>query len=72
MEEQYNISLKTIDGLNATIASLSEAHRKGRIGQIAWFLTILYLYGSNCVVNFRLLYLAVSKVFCTFVSQFEA
>lgn len=43
-----------------------------RIGQIAWFLTILYLYGSNCVVNFRLLYLAVCKVFCTFVSQFEA
>ena len=28
MEEQINILLKTIDGLNATIATLSENHRK--------------------------------------------
>ena len=28
MEEQINILLKTIDGLNATIASLSENHKK--------------------------------------------
>ena len=28
MEEQINILPKTIDGLNATIASLSENHKK--------------------------------------------